>query len=257
MKLNHHNPAGILFTHHRKSKPFRSESLADTRRTLQYDIFLSFYEVNQCIVTFGIHENFTKEIILGIGIIHNFFFFDNTCGIVIDKEGFQFLHIIGVRSNVSKCFRNSLPWVIPFPLMCPFIKVNQKEQDFAIYKNIELTIQDETINISVPVVSMECKTYLDKTMLDGSIATAEKVKMGNPYCLFFIVTETYDVSYEVDPIYSRIDAIYVLRKQKRRSGELNPIDSEVVYDLYSTVKNHLESDWSNIEEKVSKHGRAI
>lgn len=140
----------------------------------------------------------------------------------------------------------------------PAIKINQKDQDFAIYRNITLTVKDESINISVPVVSMECKTYLDKTMLEGSIATAEKIKMGNPYCLFFIVTETYDVSYDVDPIYSRIDAIFVLRKQKRpRNGRLNPISYEVVYDLYSTVKKHLESDWSNIGEKITNYGRVI
>jgi len=78
------------------------------------------------------------------------------------------------------------------------------------------------------------------------------------FCLFFIVTETYDVSYDVDPIYSRIDAIFVLRKQKRpRNGRLNPISYEVVYDLYSTVKKHLESDWSNIGEKITNYGRAI
>ena len=47
-----------------------------------------------------------------------------------------------------------------------------------------------------------------------------------------------DVSYDVDPIYSRIDAIFVLRKQKRpHNGRLNLISYEVVYDLYSTVKN--------------------
>ena len=46
------------------------------------------------------------------------------------------------------------------------------------------------------------------------------------------------VSYDVDPIYSRIDTIFVLRKQKRPcNGRLNPISYEVVYDLYSTVKN--------------------
>lgn len=105
---------------------------------------------------------------------------------------------------------------------------------------------------------MECKTYLDKTMLEGSIATAEKIKMGNPYCLFFIVTETYDVDYEVDPSYSRIDAIFVLRKQKRtRNGSVNPIRYEVVYDLYECTRKHIESDWSNIEENIQKYGRVI
>lgn len=140
----------------------------------------------------------------------------------------------------------------------PSIKINQKDQDFAIYRKVMLTIESRNYEIFVPVVSMECKTYLDKTMLEGSIATAEKIKMGNPYCLFFIVTETYDVDYEVDPSYSRIDAIFVLRKQKRtRNGSVNPIRYEVVYDLYECTRRHIESGWSNIEETIQKYGRVI
>jgi len=42
-------------------------------------------------------------------------------------------------------------------------------------------------------------------MLDGSIVTAEKIKNDNPYCLFLVVTECYDVSLDVDPAYSRIN----------------------------------------------------
>ena len=30
-------------------------------------------------------------------------------------------------------------------------------------------------------------------MLEGSVSTAAKIKNGNPKCLFFIVTETYEV----------------------------------------------------------------
>ena len=104
--------------------------------------------------------------------------------------------------------------------------------------------------MNVPVVSIECKTYIDKTMLEGSIATAEKIKSGNPYCLFLVVTEWYDVSYEVDPAYSRIDQIYVLRKQKRKANKNNPINYTVVNDL-------LERDWSNIEQKLTETGKIL
>lgn len=135
----------------------------------------------------------------------------------------------------------------------PFIRINEKDQDFSIYRKIEILAESEKKKINVPVVSIECKTYLDKTMLEGSIATAEKIKLGNPYCLFLVVTETYSVSYDVDPKYSRIDQIFVLRKDTKKK----PIYSDVVYSLFTVVANHLSSDWSNIEDKIKKSGKII
>jgi len=139
----------------------------------------------------------------------------------------------------------------------PHMKVNVKDQDFAIYKKIKITADGESKEVNVPVVSIECKTYIDKTMLEGSIATAEKIKNGNPHCLFIVVSEWYDVSYEVDPAYSRIDQIYILRKKKRKTKELNPIDFGVVNDLFNFVRNHLERDWSKIEKKLLREGKIL
>lgn len=139
----------------------------------------------------------------------------------------------------------------------PNIGVNHKNQDFAIYRPIKLSINDaENIQINIPVIAIETKTHIDKTMLEGSIATADKIKSGNPYSLFIIVTETYEVDLSVDPAYSRIDQIYVLRKGKRRNGR-NPIYADVVNDLVSTVKNHLLRNWSDIENKMKDHGKII
>ncbi len=139
----------------------------------------------------------------------------------------------------------------------PNMKINVKDQDFAIYRTILIKADGEQKLINVPVVSIECKTYIDKTMLEGSIATAEKIKNGNPYCLFLVVTEWYDVSYEVDPAYSRIDQIYVLRKEKRRSNKKKPIDFVVVKDLFGFVKYHLERNWSSIEQKLTEEGKIL
>lgn len=139
----------------------------------------------------------------------------------------------------------------------PKIGVNQKDQDFAIYRPISLIIEGTTnIHANLPVVAIENKTFIDKTMLEGSIATAEKIKSGNPYSLYFIVTETYEVDLNVDPAYSRINQIYVLRKCKKRDAA-NPIYSDVLCDLLDNIKNHLERDWSNIESKLTQHGRII
>ena len=137
------------------------------------------------------------------------------------------------------------------------MKINEKDQDFAIHRSILIKADNEKREVNVPVVSIECKTYIDKTMLEGSIATAEKIKSGNPYCLFLVVTEWYDVSYEVDPAYSRIDQIYVLRKQKRKANKNNPINYTVVNDLFEFVKYHLERDWSNIEQKLTETGKIL
>jgi len=106
--------------------------------------------------------------------------------------------------------------------------------------------------IYVPIVSVECKTYLDKTMYEGSVSTAEKIKKGNLYCVFLIVTETYEVSLDVDPKYSSIDQIYVLRKESRD----NLIFDDVVWDLFGFVESHINSDWYNVREKI-KRGKMI
>lgn len=143
-------------------------------------------------------------------------------------------------------------------LKSPTIRFNEKDQDFAIYRTINLTIEDKSKSTNLPIISIENKTYLDKTMLEGSIATAEKIKSGNPYSLFFIVTENYDVDLKVDPTYSRINQIYVLRKSKRgKKVKLMPIFSDVVIDLVNNVKYHLERNWSDIENKLTTYGKII
>lgn len=134
------------------------------------------------------------------------------------------------------------------------IVINVKNQDFAISKEVMLKSKVSTKKtwqqniIYVPVVSIECKTYLDKTMYEGSASTAEKIKKGNPYCLFLIVTETYELTLDVDPKYSSIDQIYVLRRESRT----NPIYDDIVYDLFKFVELHINSDWYNIKERIKK-----
>lgn len=139
----------------------------------------------------------------------------------------------------------------------PQIGINQKDQDFAIFRPIDITIGNSNIiKTNLPIIAIENKTYIDKTMLEGSIATAEKIKSGNPYSMYFIVTENYDVDLKIDPAYSKINQIYVLRKSKRK-GALKPVHSDVLIDLVTEVKNHLERDWSNVESKMKNQGKII
>ncbi len=169
-------------------------------------------------------------------------------------EATQTMDIGGIRAYSNLYFA---PENFRAFLQSPSMRVNEKDQDFAIYREVRIQADGEGRTLYVPVVSVECKTYMDKTMLEGSIATAEKIKMGNPYCLFIVATEWYDVSYEVDPKYSRIDQIYVLRRERRRAGALNPIQYEVVEDLFGFVRDHLQRDWSRIGEKVAREGKVL
>ena len=139
----------------------------------------------------------------------------------------------------------------------PQIGINVKDQDFAIYRKFELTVNDSaTKTIMVPAVAVEAKTFIDKTMLDSIIATAEKLKDGNPYTRFIAVAEQYDVGKDVDPAYSRIDQIYILRKCSRRDLKLDwrDIDVSVVTRLFKEVKSHVERPWSDIEERLNRDG---
>ena len=131
--------------------------------------------------------------------------------------------------------------------------INVKNQDFAIYRSMKIDFEGEEQSIDIPVIAIENKTYLDRTMLEGIIATAEKLKQGSPYTKMIVVAEAYEVSLDVDPKYSRIDQIYVLRKCKERDIS-KPIDSDVVWTLFKDVKEHLERPWSNVELKMKKNG---
>jgi hypothetical protein len=137
------------------------------------------------------------------------------------------------------------------------IKINTKDQDFAIYKQVEIAITDNPnpTPAFIPVIAIECKTYLDKTMLEGSVATAEKIKNGNPYCRFCIVTERYDVDRKVDIKNSRIDQIYILKKDAKKSNaDSIDITEDVVSLIYEDTKKHLTAKWANIENNIREKG---
>jgi len=133
--------------------------------------------------------------------------------------------------------------------------INEKDQDFTIYRPVKLQINSNTREVNVPIVAVEVKTYIDKTMLEGIIATAEKIKSGNPYAKFYAITETYEVDLNVDPAYSRIDQIYVLRKTTRRGTQ--SIQPDVVYDFYSEITNYLQRSWGDLETKLTQRGVII
>lgn len=139
----------------------------------------------------------------------------------------------------------------------PEVGINQKDQDYAIFRTFDVNINNGgNMKIRIPAVAMEAKTYIDKTMLDSIIATAEKLKSGNPHTRFVAVTERYDVDLNVDPAYSRIDQIYVLRGSMKKGG-WKTIDEKTVIRLFNETKDHLDRPWSDIGKRIDEEGVVI
>ncbi len=119
----------------------------------------------------------------------------------------------------------------------------------------------ETHFFDIAAVAIECKTYLDKTMLEGSSRAAEQLKARNPNALYLVVMEWLKLTSDVNLRKYEVDQIYVFRKQKNTDREFrfavdyrkNPIDPDVVWHLYQNVRNHLTSDWeAGVEQGLER-----
>jgi len=142
-------------------------------------------------------------------------------------------------------------------LLVPHSRVEEKDHDFAIGVTINVRLKcagqttEETHDIRIPAVAIECKTYLDKTMLEGASTAAEQLKTRNPNAIYIIVSEWLKLSEDVNLKKFKVDQMYVLRKQKNTDREYRlrpgydkkPVYLDVVLHLYETVRKHLFADW--------------
>ena len=147
----------------------------------------------------------------------------------------------------------------------PGIYINKKNQDFTISKVVKCKFinndKEETTEFVVPTVAIECKTFIPSTMLGQSEFEAQKIKQGNPFSLYIMVAEQNALSEDVLLKNSKIDEIFILRRQKRNAAkntvsDKKPIDFAIVKELYEFVKDHLRKEWFN-SQKATERGRLI
>jgi hypothetical protein len=157
----------------------------------------------------------------------------------------------------------------------PYVRIERKDYDlvigvavaaqFGIMSGLEMestppahstessATQPEKISFDIPAVVIECKTYLDKTMLEGASLSAEELKARNPNALYIIVMEWLKLTENINLRKYKVDQMYVLRKQRNTDRELRyeadyqkkPIDPQVVYHLFTQVRDHLTLDWES------------
>lgn len=139
----------------------------------------------------------------------------------------------------------------------PHALIEIKDHDFAIGSSISSTLickgssSVEQHDWDIPAIAVECKTYLDKTMLQDVSTAAEQIKYKNPNARYIVVAEWLKLTESVNLRKYKIDQIYVLRKQKNTDREFryesdyvkNPIYSDVVEHLFSYIRQFLTEDW--------------
>lgn len=152
----------------------------------------------------------------------------------------------------------------------PWFQVRQKNRDCMMALRVGLRIAVEGIEVPLaekillPFISVECKQYCDKTMLDNAISAAAHLKVTNPFCLEILIAELNKLS-DLNISGSGIDNLYLLRRQqlkeatfKRADGPTdtvdvcrrNPVDLEVVKAVCGRVKRHLNAQgyfWADVQ----------
>jgi len=153
----------------------------------------------------------------------------------------------------------------------PCAQIEIKDHDFVIGVNIKADMKCEGSNdsqteiLQVPAVAIECKTYLDKTMLEGSSTAGAQLLSRNPNAMYVVVAEWLKLTDKVNLKKYQVDQIFVLRKQKNTDREFrydagyvkNPIYSDVVEALFEMVREHLTNTWDGSVQNKLETGLLI
>lgn len=143
----------------------------------------------------------------------------------------------------------------------PQAYIHTKDQDFMLGASVEISVlaegAEKSITTVIPAVAIECKTYLEKNMLDSCAATASRLKKAMPYCIYIVASEYMKMS-DASPELTDIDEVYILCKAKntdrerrqREQQEPYNIDPELILDLFNRVTRHLNAIWWRPEEAV-------
>ena len=153
----------------------------------------------------------------------------------------------------------------------PCAQIEIKDHDFVIGVNIKADMKCEgsddsqTETLHVPAVAIECKTYIDKTMLEGSSTAGAQLLSRNPNAMYVVVSEWLKLTDKVNLKKYQVDQIFVLRKQKNTDREFrydegyekNPIYPDVVEALFEMVREHLTNTWDGSVQNKLKTGLLI
>ena len=139
------------------------------------------------------------------------------------------------------------------------VDIIPKDVDFCIGKKVNLVV-DETqkLDVIIPVVCVEVKTYLDATMFGEVQNSSKQIKNASPNAKTFVLMEYNDVAKE-KIIAARYDNIlnemFVLRGGSRKDVFFSPMSTKVLMDYYFEVVKAIED--TKLDDKVIVPGKLI
>lgn len=114
------------------------------------------------------------------------------------------------------------------------IDVIKKDVDFCIGKQITLRINDQTpVNLIIPAISVEVKTYLDATMFGEIKSSSKTIKSSTPNSKAYVLMGYKDLADEhilAARQDSTLDEMFALQ-----ADASSPIDADALFEYYSEI----------------------
>jgi len=112
--------------------------------------------------------------------------------------------------------------------------ITTKDIDFCIGKKINARLDTLDFEIILPLIAIECKTYIDKTMLGEAIYTAQLIKKSSPLAKCYVLTEENRIGKESIPFRGQtsLDGIHVIEED-------DVIKADSFYDFFKQVKGNI------------------
>ena len=116
------------------------------------------------------------------------------------------------------------------------VDIIKKDVDFCIGKKVVVNIENQTaIELIIPVVAVEVKTYLDATMFGEVKSSSKAIKSASPNSRTYVLmgyknlADEHIIAARQDSV---LNEIFVLR-----ANENAPMDAETIYEYWSEVNS--------------------
>lgn len=125
------------------------------------------------------------------------------------------------------------------------IKTTTKDVDFCICKEIKMKFGNDNLIVKVPIICVECKTYLDGTMFNEVIDTATRIHSSSPDAhnfVFMLWNEVGKDTFTIRRKATNISEFFsFIKKPHDADGKSNiNIDAKVLLEYYDAVSGALE-----------------
>ncbi len=126
-----------------------------------------------------------------------------------------------------------------------------KDIDFCIGKNISISIGQNEYDIIVPVIALECKTWLDKTMFSEVQFTSQRLKQGTPNVKVYVIAGYSGIDQSEVPNKGQtpIDQVYLIGDTR------DIVDGDVIFDFFNDISSDLRKITKQIQ--INRFGKLL